>query len=104
MSLNFIYRLTVSSLICFTLAGSMTFSQQLNHFLMEDLVPFRNNPAYTGDRDLNDTIIMTRQQWTDFEGAPLFETRFSATYRKMGAGLVYRSLSVLTIWLLFWMA
>jgi len=70
MALKFLYRLTVSSLICLTLAGSAAFSQQENHYLMEDIVPFRNNPAYTGDRDLNDLIIMTRQQWTGFEGAP----------------------------------
>lgn len=31
---------------------------------------FRNNPAYTGNSDLNDLMIITRQQWTGFEGAP----------------------------------
>lgn len=70
MVLNLIYKLTVSSLICFTLTGLKALSQQENHYLLESFVPLRNNPAYTGNRDLNDLMIMTRQQWTGFEGAP----------------------------------
>ena len=64
------YKLTVSSLICFILTGLNVLSQQENHYLLENHVPFRVNPAYTGNRDLNDLLIMTRRQWTGFKGAP----------------------------------
>ncbi len=70
MAWNFIYKLKVFLLICFSLAGLKAIAQQENHYLLENFVPFRNNPAYTGNRDLNDLMIMTRQQWTGFEGAP----------------------------------
>jgi len=70
VALNYIYRLTVGILICFTLTGEKALSQQDNYYMLENFVSFRNNPAYTGNRDLNDLMILTRQQWTGFEGAP----------------------------------
>ena len=70
MAWKFIYKLTVSSLMCFSLTGLKVLSQQENHYMLENYIPFRNNPAYTGNRDLNDLMVMTRQQWTGFKGAP----------------------------------
>ena len=70
MALSFLHKMTACSLICFTLTGLKVFSQQENHYLLEHFVQFRNNPAYAGNRDLNDLMFMTRQQWTGFKGAP----------------------------------
>ena len=57
---------------------------------MEDLVPFRNNPSYTGNPELNDLMIMTRQQWTGFEGAPvsyLLATHFMLRDKNAAIGM-----------------
>ena len=89
MKREFIYMIKVNLMICFLLAGVKASSQQDNHFLLENFAPLVNNPAYTGDKDLNDLILMTRQQWTGFEGAPvsyLLATQFSLRDKNASIG------------------
>jgi len=97
MAWKLIYKLTVSILICFSLAGENALSQQDNYYLLEDFVSSRNNPAYTGNSKLNDLMFMTRQQWVGFDGAPtnyLLATQFSLRNKNAAIGADLQNNSV----------
>jgi type IX secretion system PorP/SprF family membrane protein len=89
MMSKFIYKLILSSFICITLTGARASAQQDFHYILESFAAFRSNPAYTGDKELNDLILMTRQQWTGFKGAPtsyLLATHFSMRDKNASIG------------------
>ena len=50
--------------------GVKAYSQQDTYIRNSNLFPLKFNPAYTGDQSLNTVMLLTRQQWVGFEGAP----------------------------------
>ena len=50
--------------------SSFAFSQQVPVYLMQDLVRPTVNPAYTGLDEVYDLVVLNRQQWVGFGGAP----------------------------------
>ncbi|MCP4313066.1 MAG: type IX secretion system membrane protein PorP/SprF [Bacteroidetes bacterium] len=54
-------------LIVISVSGA---AQQIPVFTMQELVQPGLNPAYTGIDGIFDVVMLTRQQWVGFEGAP----------------------------------
>ena len=50
--------------------GVKAYSQQDTYIRNSNLFPLKFNPAYTGDQSLNTVMLLTRQQWVGFKGAP----------------------------------
>ncbi len=45
-------------------------AQQDIFYGFDDFIGLKYNPAYTGNKDFNDLMLLSRQQWVGFEGAP----------------------------------
>ncbi|MDX2415747.1 MAG: type IX secretion system membrane protein PorP/SprF [Bacteroidales bacterium] len=45
-------------------------SQQAQVFTMQNFISPGINPSYTGHKDIYNLVILSRQQWVGFEGAP----------------------------------
>src|SRR5665648_192481 len=72
------------------------YSQQDIYYYNYDFIAFKNNPAYTGDESLNDLIILTRQQWVGFKGAPksyLLASHFKLASKNAAVGIELSSIN-----------
>ncbi len=64
-------------------------SQQDIFYGLDDFIGFKYNPAYTGNKDFNDLMLLSRQQWLGFEGAPqsyLLLSQFTLKDKKAAIG------------------
>ena len=71
------------------LVSASLFSQQVPVYTMQDLIKPSINPAYIGLDEIYDMVLLTRQQWVGFEGAPrsfYLGTNVPLRNRKTGLG------------------
>ena len=61
-------RLTCTILI--VMVVSQGWSQQKPVYTMQEIARIGVNPAYTGNEGIYDLVLLSRQQWVGFEGAP----------------------------------
>lgn len=74
--------------ILLALYGSIAWSQQQSIYTMHEHTRIGDNPAYTGNESLYDLVLLTRQQWVGFEGAPKsYYLAAHAPLRSQNAGL-----------------
>ncbi len=63
-------------------------SQQDIFCALDDFIGFKYNPAYTGNKDFNDLMLLSRQQWVGFEGAPqIIPASHSITHKEKKADI-----------------
>src|SRR5688572_22742609 len=68
---------------------SMAQAQQDARFNQYMFNPLGINPAYAGSREVLSTVLLWRNQWVGFEGAPVTQTlaiHGALVRRKMGLG------------------
>jgi type IX secretion system PorP/SprF family membrane protein len=85
--------LKLASTILLVMLVSRGWSQQKPVYTMQEMARIGVNPAYTGNEGIYDLLILSRQQWVGFEGAP--QSYYLATHaplpnHKAGVGFDFQ--------------
>ena len=63
-------------------------TQQKSIYAMQEIARIGVNPAYTGKEEIYDMVLLSRQQWVGFEGAPKsYYVAAQAPLRNQKAGI-----------------
>lgn len=78
------------TLLTFTFASVLGYSQQIGMFSHSFYKPMIYNPAFTGNSDATNILLISRAQWSDFKGAPqlnILSADGNLLNKKVGLGI-----------------
>ncbi len=80
----------------FLMISFATFAQQVPLFTLLEAVRPTLNPAYAGNQGYSDLVLLTRQQWVGYEGAPVsyyLAANAPLRNRKSGIGVDFQRMN-----------